>query len=190
MMFHPLDPRNTAAYNALDTYTLPEGVMRVSLANGYGLCSVPIDVRDIDTIMECGWDPEENKWNVSYLYMKQLVESDVRGTKGNTLKDYTRVAKLVIKARNSEGLRLPEGDLFVKCTGMLSGSDQEKIEEQCERDPENRDVLWHRKTSSRRSTTGICLGTHASQTLSGMIPRYSGRSCFMYGVPQRFLHAW
>ena len=115
--------------------------MRVSLANGYGLCSTPIDVRDIDTIMECVWDPMENKWIVSYTYMKQLVESDVGGTKGNTLKDYTRLAKLVIKARNSEGLRLSEEDLFVKCTGMLSGSEQEMIEELCERDPDNRRVF-------------------------------------------------
>ena len=111
------------------------------MANGYGLCNAPIDVRDIDTITECVWDANANKWIVHYLFMKQLAEHDVSGTKGNTLRDYTRVATWVIRMRNSEGLRLAEEELFVRCTGMLSGNDQEQVEERCERDPDDRKVF-------------------------------------------------
>ena len=122
LMFHPLDPRNTAARKrtqrhqemgttlivvAIDTHTLPEGVMRVSMANCYGLCNAMIEVRDIDTIMECIWDAQANKWIVHYLYMKQLAEHDVSATTGNSLKDYTRVATLVIRARKSAGRLVP-----------------------------------------------------------------------------------
>ena len=43
--------------------------------------------------------------------------------------------------RNSEGLRPSEEELFVRCTGMLSGNDQEQIEERCERDLEDRKMF-------------------------------------------------
>ena len=165
---------------ALDTHTLPEGVMRLSLANGYGLCNAPIDVRDIDTITECVWDANANKWIVSYLYMKQLAEHDVSGTKGNTLRDYTRVATLVIRARNSEGLRLAEEELFVRCTGMLSGNDQEQVEERCERDPDDRcSAALHAEFPSINN-----------KSLFGDVRQSDVVRCVIELLRQEVFHAW